>query len=123
MASDTPGSVAPRNFRIAFCECFDCPAEAFVDRLFWKCVHPSLRPLARLVRCLVPRFFSPDLEYLERVGETATWLHMQVLANGIRDDADLNRGLLRKWLRLRISGLRLIRTYEEMSRHRRKSLA
>jgi hypothetical protein len=73
------------------------------------------------VRLLSPNFFHEDLEYLARVGRTTDWLEFRMLATQLHRDATLNHGLLRKGLHLRISGSRLIRVYEEVSRRRRES--
>jgi hypothetical protein len=123
VASETHTDPAPLTFKAAFCECFGCPDEAFGPKLFWRCLDPGRRPLAWLVRRLASGFFRADLEYLERAGETTTWFGLWTLANDIRDDAQLNYGLLRKGLHLRISGIRLIKTYEKITAHRRRALA
>ncbi len=80
-----------------------------------------MRPLAWLVRSLSPNYFRPDLEYAERIGETRDWEAFWTLANSIRRDMILNHGLLRAGLHLRISGYRLIKVYQEITRHRRES--
>ena len=122
MANQTHTDPAPWNFKAAFCEAFGCPAEAFQEALFRKCLHSPLRPVASLVRLMFPGFFCHDLDNLERVGQTTTWLEFLTLANHIRDDLALTHGLLHKGLHLRISGRRLIRIYEEITRRSRKSL-
>ncbi len=121
MANRTDTAAAPKTFRAAFCECFRCPAEAFLDTFFRKALHPPLRPLAWLVRRVAPRFFREDLQHLERIGETCAWQEYSTLANQIRGDVTLNHGLLRKGLHLRVSGFRLIRLYQQITKRRRQS--
>ncbi len=111
----------PRKFKVGFCECFGCSVEAFPEALLRKSIHPPLRPLAWLVRSLSPNYFRPDLEYAERIGETRDWEAFWTLANGIRRDMSLNHGLLRAGLHLRISGYRLIKVYQEITRRRHES--
>ncbi len=123
MASEIPGVAGLRTFKSAFCECFACPPEAFQERLLNWCLDHDLRPVAWAVRRVSPNYFRADLEYLQRVGETNTWVDFWVLANRIRQEPDLNAGFFRKNCHLRISGERLIKAYEKITEHRRQSLA
>ncbi len=123
MFSQPAAAGLPRDFKAAFCECFGCPPEAFEKALFRKCLAPALRPVASLVRLLSPAFFREDLRYLARVGKTNSWREFWTLATHIRRDPGLSHGLLRKALHLRISGARLISTYQQITARRLKSLA
>jgi len=104
-----------RPFQGAFCERFGCPAESFQHSLLRESMDPWLRPLASLVQRVCPSFFHNDLEYLARVGDASTWPEVWSLANYIRSDPCLNRGLLRRGLHLRVSGMRLIQTYARVA--------
>ncbi len=121
MATERHTNPAPLSFKAAFCECFRCPAQAFEERLLRRCLPPESRPPATVVRLLSPSFFRQDLEYLGRIGETTTWLEFSSLVNRIRHNPDLNRGLVRKGLHLRMSGIRLFRVYEQITARRRES--
>ena len=80
-----------------------------MSELFWKSIDPGWRPVAFVLRRVWPDFLSRDLRHLERLGEATSWHEVPHLANDIRSDEALNRGLLRKTLRLRISGARVLR--------------
>jgi hypothetical protein len=119
----TAEKVASGNFKAAFCEAFRCPAEVFQRKLFWSCIRFHLRPLVCLVRTVRPGFFKEDLEYLRQIGETTNWRQFRGLAVGIRHHTPFNRGWLRRNLKLRISGTRLVDIYGEILERRGERLA
>ena len=102
------------NFRTAFCAHFGCPDEAFLRECFRKSVGFRGSLAVEVIRRLRPGFFRPDLAYLESVGAVDSWRDFAGLANGIRRDVFLNRGLLRRHFHLRISGELLLKLREEM---------
>lgn len=111
---NTPARIAARTFKNAFCECYGCPDERFQEELFWKCLSPLDRALARLVHAIWPDYFFSDMDYLRLIGEAPNATRFWRLCNEIRYDMSLNDRWLRRNLHLRISGLRLIRVYEEI---------
>jgi hypothetical protein len=95
------------SFFDLFCEAFQCPPEDFNEAVFWVCVIPQAVFLARLLWRLNRRYFKPDFELIEQIKKTTD-----------RDDVwdeyvDFYRGhpptgLLRNYLRVRVSGGRLM---------------
>ena len=104
------------NFRAAFCAHFGCLDESFPTECFRKAIDPYWRLAVGVIRRVHPDFFRPDLEYLELVGRAESWREFAGLANAIRRDATLNRGLLRRSFHLRISGGLLLKLREKMIR-------
>ena len=91
--------------------------------MFRRCLSPFVRPLAALVRRLWPDFFQSDFAYLRQLGEATTGQQYWRLCNEIRYDLSLNAGWLRKGLRLRVSGLRLLKLYERIAARQGEPLA
>ncbi len=118
MAKACNSVTAFTDFKNAFCEHFGCSAEAFLPRLFAKSLDPGWRAVASGIQRISPNFFARDLHYLERIGEARSWHEVAFLANSIRSDEALNHGLLRKTLHLRISGARLMKLREEITKAR-----
>ena len=118
MAKTGTLTAAFTDFKTAFCEHFGCSAEAFLPELFSKSLDPGWRPAAFVLRRVWPDFFARNLRYLERLGEARSWSEVVFLANGIRSDEALNKGFLRKTLHLRVSGARVMRLREEITKAR-----
>ena len=123
MAKASKPTTAITNFKTAFCEHFGCSQETFLAEFFWKSLDPGWRPIAFGLRRVWPGYFASDLRYLERIGEATGWHEVNSLANGIRSEETLNRGLLRKFLHFRISGSRVMNVREEISKARRDATA
>jgi hypothetical protein len=104
-----PETPAPEKcFRELFCEQQNCLPEAYEIRLFWACLRPHTVPLAKLLWAFNRRRFRSDLELLRRVGNTTT---TRALKNELEDYRHTHppRGLLRKHLRVRVSGRMLLK--------------
>ena len=123
MAKASNSTIAFSDFKTVFCEHFGCSAESFLPELFSRSLDPGWRPLAAVLRRAWPAFFARDLLYLERLGAARNWSDVVSLANGIRSDEDLNRGFLRRALHLRISGARIMKLREEITRARLEKCA
>ena len=81
------------------------------------------RPIAFVQRRVWPGSFASDLRYLERIGEATSWHEVNSFANGIRSEATLNHGWWGKFLHFRISGSRVMKVREEISKARRDATA
>jgi hypothetical protein len=109
--SFNPPKLAPPvggvDFCQAFCEAHKCNHADFAKRVFWQCVYPHARWLARGVYFISPAFFEPDFAMIMAVGKACS------LAE-IRNEIDLHRyytpasGVLRRRFKVRVSGQRLV---------------
>ena len=102
-------SVPVQTFREAFCARFGCPAEAYENHVFVRCLPPRFRLLAEFLRRLVPEYFQGDFELIRQL-------------SGVRNREELNgevrnhfyqcradKGFFRGALRVRLSRRRLRR--------------
>jgi len=95
------------SFGDLFCETNKCLPGEFREKVFWLFLYPQAIPLARLIWHLNRAYFRPDVEFIERVGN---------LTNSAEVRLELNRfryyhratGLFRGFLKVRISGQRLL---------------
>jgi hypothetical protein len=99
----------PENFKTAFCDRFDSPPENFEERVFWSAMHPEVKPMAFLIRCLWPKFFAPDLDCIRRLATAESKDEVRAIINSFQYDPSFKRGFFRGFLRVRISGRRLTR--------------
>ncbi|HVY70089.1 MAG TPA: hypothetical protein VHH73_09180 [Verrucomicrobiae bacterium] len=91
-----------------YCEQTGCPPGQFEEKIFNECLPPSAMPLARLVRRFRPHFFQSDFLAIRYCGEATSF---QAIRSEIDSFAQENRdrgGFLRRNLKLRISGRRLM---------------
>ena len=88
-------------------EKFGCSAEDFSEAVFWRCFHAHAKPAAKLIQWFNPDFFADDLDFIRFIGKASD-------AGEIQRELELHRyhphrGLLRRWLRIRLSGRELIK--------------
>lgn len=79
----------------------------FEEDVFWRTLYPHAKSFARVVWFVWPAYFKRDLDFIRRIGAvtSAQEAHFEV------DHERYQRpehGLLRRSLRLRVSGKRLI---------------
>ena len=99
---------SPCNFKTAFCALFDYPQENFEQRVFWNALHPEAKPVAFLIRCLRPKFFASDLDCIRSIAAAESKHEVRAIINSLQYDPTFKRGFFRGFLRVRISGRRLM---------------
>lgn len=97
------------NFKTAFCTRFEYPQENFEKRVFWNAMHPEARPMALLIRWLRPNFFASDLDCIRSIATAESRQEVRAIIASLQYDPTFNRGFIRGFLRVRISGRRLSR--------------
>jgi hypothetical protein len=103
-----------RDFRSVFCGRFGHSLKKFEKKLFWQAVDPNIKPVAFAISCLHPGFFRRDFECIRRIAATDTPQDVAAIVNGLPYDPRFNRGFLRGFLRIRISGRRLVRIANQL---------
>ena len=98
----------PKSFQEAFCETHGCPLEAFEARVFWRCLHRRALPLSALLYRLNPGFFEPDFRTIRQLGLARSFEEFGQEVNSFRSDNRRHGGLVRRRLRVRVSGRRLM---------------
>lgn len=94
------------TFLRSFCRHYGCPPEEFEQRVFWLCIRPEAGALARLLWGVNRALFQPDIELIRAVQHHTNTddVVFEISDSRYRRPA---RGLLRGWLRVRLSGQRL----------------
>jgi len=98
-----------RSFRDAVCAAFGCAPEEYPEKVFRLCLHEHARPLAHLLRKVNPEIFRPDFELIEQVSAAKSLPELCHEVNQHRYLEANSTGCLRRALRLRLSGARLVR--------------
>jgi hypothetical protein len=99
----------PRTFREGFCKECACATEAFETTVFWRCLHRRALPLSALIYRLHPSFFDPDFHTIRCLGNSTSYEEFGQEVNSFRSDNRRRGGFLRRKLRVRVSGRRLMK--------------
>ena len=102
------------DFLTTFCRRFNCPVESFERKVFWRCLYPQAFPVAWLILLLRSEYFANDLQTIRQLGIVRTREEMHAELDAL---AYLNRqqgGTLRNSCKVRVSGRRLLRLYDEV---------
>jgi hypothetical protein len=102
-----------KTFRDYFCERFSCPVEQFEKRVLRRALHR--RTLALLVHAISPRFFDLDFRTIRQLGVACSSEEFRAEIDSFRFESRTQRGFLKRTLRLRISGKRLMHLLNQLS--------
>ena len=105
----TPPMNPTPNFKTAFCDRFAHPQVNFEKEVFWNALHPEMRPVAFLIRKLWPGFFHSDLDCIRSIANAESKQEVRAIIASLHYDPKFNRGFIRRVLRVRISGRRIMR--------------
>ncbi|MGA2863475.1 MAG: hypothetical protein ABSF95_03200 [Verrucomicrobiota bacterium] len=94
----------PQQFKVIFCERFNCPPAEYAERAFRKCLYWQARPFAGIIRTLRPAFFFEDFKFIEALGAAVNAREASVDAANFHDVNRYGRGFLRRGWKLRVSG-------------------
>jgi len=84
---------------------------AFEEHLLGRALYPHVRPVRKLLQ-QIPDYFTSDHEFIRSVGDLRSRRFFHAEAGEYSTHAS-NRGLLRRFLRLRVSAERTRRIMEE----------
>jgi len=95
------------NLSSLFAAAYECPPEEFEKKLLWQCLYPHAVPFARLIFLVNPNFFKLDLQMLHQLGTCTSYqeLHFEFETYRYYNPPT---GLFQRWLRVRVSGQKLI---------------
>ena len=82
-------------------------SKSFDEEVFWQALYPHARPFAKVVWYVWRPFFQKDLELIKRIGAVASTQEANFEIDYERYQRP-DHGFLRGFLRLRVSGKRLI---------------
>ena len=98
----------PDCFRNRFCRFAGCAPENFADHVARACLHDDHRLLARLYWHWDRESFEPDLKLIQALGRLTTYNECEAEIDNYRKEWPIT-GMLRKQLRLRVSGKCLLK--------------
>lgn len=93
------------TFRERYCQSLGLSLDQFEPHLFRRGLYWHARPLVPLLR-LIPDYFSADHEFVRSVGDIRSRRFFHAEAGEYHMDT-ANRGILRRFLRLRVSAERV----------------
>lgn len=104
------------DFRSAFCARYKCKDEEFEKVALLKVLHRRALPLAWIILIVAPSYFTPDFQILRHFGSLTRKSNLYSDALDVRNDyARLQAsGFLRRSLKMRISGQRLLKVASEI---------
>lgn len=90
-----------------YCQRLNLPPERFSRHLLWRSLTLQTR-LLYPVLLLIPRYFEPDMEFIESLGTESSLEHFQTDIIAFKHHP-ANRTFLRRKLRFRLSTQKLLR--------------
>ena len=105
-----------RDFRSAFCAHYHCPNEDFERTALLKVLHRRSLPLAWIILRVAPSYFAADYQILRHFGALTRKSNFYSDALDVRHDYSRLQasGFLRRVLKMRISGQRLLKVASEI---------
>jgi hypothetical protein len=104
------------SFRERFCERYHCEPSAFEERAFFKCVPLRVWPLAKILFRRDPGIFKEDLEFMRELGGIRDPLIFKSELNRYHGRNVRERGFIRGFLGVRVSGKRAIKLKNRLFR-------
>ena len=109
-----PATQSPtRSFSSLYCEKFHCLPEKFEEDLLWRCLHPRSLSVARMIWPVYRGYFLPDIHLINEVKDLTGVDEVVSEISGVRHQLPV-RGVIRGFLRVRISGQRLVDLANEL---------
>jgi hypothetical protein len=102
-----------KTFSDAACRKFRCSPEAYSEAVFWHCLHPHAVPFAKIIRRLSSGFFARDFELIRYLANTTDVKEFRKEVEDFRYYNPVS-GLMRGMMRIRVSGLRLLKLAAEL---------
>jgi hypothetical protein len=97
-----------KTFKEVFCDTFKCPPEKFEAQVFWKCLYPHAVPGALVIKAFNPDFFRADFELIQLISLDTSFAEIEADVQDFQFANSFGEHWLKKPLRLRLSGRRLL---------------
>jgi hypothetical protein len=102
-----PAESATPTFRSLVCDAFQCAPEDYAEVVFERCLFPHAALPVRVLRSLFPEWFGPDFQLIQLLARCTDALQLQTEVK-VHRRLHPAQGFVRRTLRLRLSGQRLI---------------
>jgi hypothetical protein len=116
----TEDKMPSADFRALCCDHFGCPPEAYEQTVFWQCLHDDAKLMARVLHKFDPDFFRWDYLLIRSLSTVTTPAEMEVELNNYRYQYRA-MGFLRRNLRLRVSGQKIINLSKKLFGHEKRN--
>ena len=100
-----------KSFRALFCSHFGCPEADYETVALHKMIHRRWLPVAAVIMKMKPSFFRTDLQIIRQLGLVTSRANLLAEVQDLRSDYGRRKdfGFVRRRLRLRLSGERILR--------------
>ena len=108
-------AVGKQSFRKGVCKTLGCSHVGYAEAVFRHCLYPHASLPARVLRSFNPALFASDFELIRLVAEVSD---LRDLRKEVESHRYAHRapGFLRGYLRIRLSGRRLIQLAQQALR-------
>ena len=91
------------DFKTLYCKWFECNPENYIQDILIRCFKLKVGIIPRILFKIYPKFFSRDIELVEKVGRATDLQHVDNAISNYFVDHGFKRNLLRDKLNLRLS--------------------
>lgn len=109
-----PAQGSLSSFQNSFCMKYVIPPERFVREVFNRCVHEKSAGFSKFLLLVYPAFFRRDLVLIKQVGRAESLDEVKGALQRFHRETQDEGGLLRKKLKMRLSGERMLRLAAEL---------
>ena len=109
--------MVPREFKVLFCERFDCPPSEFENRAFRELLYCHAKPLAPVIHKLNPEFFDEDFKFIQYLGDASGLREAKANAADFKDANAARRSFWRTGLKIRVSGMKATKLAHRLFAH------
>jgi len=92
-----------QDFKTAYCKVFNCSHDDYTQDVFLRCFPAKTVILARIIQLVNPKFFSLDLELVEKVGRATEFQQVKQAISNYFLHCGFNRNPLHGKLHIRLS--------------------
>ena len=101
--------MARRPLKELVCSEFKWREADYEGEVFRVCLYPHARLLARVLRKMSPHLFDDDLRLIRHVSDSVSSRDIDMELTYFQDELKRSRNVLRKHLKMRVSGRKLAR--------------
>ena len=97
------------TFRQAFCQKYAVPDDDYTQKVFRLSLHLHARPLAKIISWVLPHHFEEDFAAIQELATITDIRCFEPEVGRFRGRNQRSKSFLRRHLKMRVSGRRLIK--------------
>jgi len=109
MDTQPPSPGWPKSFKEAFCDKYQCPAELYEKKVFWRCLYRHALPAAALIFWCKPDFFREDFDLIREIDQMRSPDVFRSELNFFYGRNMRDKNWIRRAFYIRLSGKRLLK--------------